>query len=172
LSSPLDDRRVYINKAQLGTEEALSLGWIHKAHPDFASRDGMKEQLQAMVNKEFEDIKYELFPRPIKYKRSYGMMLKTSGIATQVSKTENTSSTPFRAAMAEKWQGLTAKAGGTLWGKIFINFSREGDMGDAVMTAICKQQNKYLQEATQCIVQNLAAINEIVGIDINDEEEK
>jgi hypothetical protein len=47
----LDDNRVYINKAQLGTEEGLSLGWIHKAHPAFAFRDGMKEQLQAMMNK-------------------------------------------------------------------------------------------------------------------------
>jgi hypothetical protein len=46
----LDDKRVYINKAQLGTYEGLSLGWIHKAHPAFAFRDGMKEQLHAMMN--------------------------------------------------------------------------------------------------------------------------
>jgi hypothetical protein len=46
----LHDKRVYINKAQLGTKEGLSLGWIHKAHPAFAFRDVMKEQLQAMMN--------------------------------------------------------------------------------------------------------------------------
>jgi hypothetical protein len=62
----LHDKRVYINKAQLGTEEGLSLGWIHKAHPAFAFRDSMKEQLQAMMKKEFKDIKYALSPRTIK----------------------------------------------------------------------------------------------------------
>jgi hypothetical protein len=31
----LDDKRVYINKAQLGTKEGLSLGWIHKALMNF-----------------------------------------------------------------------------------------------------------------------------------------
>jgi hypothetical protein len=59
----LDDKRVYINKSHPGTEEGLSLGWIHKAHPDFAFRDGMKEHLQAMMNKDFKDIRYALFPR-------------------------------------------------------------------------------------------------------------
>jgi hypothetical protein len=102
----LDDKRVYTNKAHLGTEEGLSLGWIHKAHPAFAFRDGMKEQLQAMMNKEFKDIKYALFLRTFKYKRSDGMMLMTNGIDIQVAKTANTSSIDFRAAMAEKWQGL------------------------------------------------------------------
>jgi hypothetical protein len=47
--------------------------------------------------------------------------------------------------MAEKWQGLAAKTSGTLWGKTFNNFGREGGMGDAVMTAVFQQQNKYLQ---------------------------
>jgi hypothetical protein len=59
----VDEKIVYINKAQLGTEEGLYLGWIHKAHLAFAFRDGMTEQLQAMMNKEFKDIKYALFPR-------------------------------------------------------------------------------------------------------------
>jgi hypothetical protein len=132
----------------------------------------MKEQLQAMVNKEFKDIKYALFPRNIKYKRSDGMMITTSGIAIQVAKRENTSPTYFRAAMAEKWQGLTANIGRTLWGKSFIPFGREGDMGDAVMTSVFQQKNKYLQEATQRIVQNLADIDEIVEIDTNEGEDE
>jgi hypothetical protein len=75
------------------------------------------------------------------------MMLMTNGIAIQVAKIENTSSTSFRAAMAKKWQGLTAKTGSTLWGKTFIPLGCEGDMGDAVMTAVFQQQHKYLQEA-------------------------
>jgi hypothetical protein len=91
----LDDKRVYNNKAQLSTEKGLSLGWIHKAHPDFAFRDGMKKKLQAMMNKDFKDIKYVLFPHTVNYKRSDGMMLTKNGIAIQVAKTENTSSTSF-----------------------------------------------------------------------------
>jgi hypothetical protein len=46
----LEDKRGYINNAQLGTEEGLSLGWIHKAHPALAFRAGMKEKLEAMMN--------------------------------------------------------------------------------------------------------------------------
>jgi hypothetical protein len=168
----LDDKRVYINKAQLGNEEGLSLGYTHKAHPAFAFRDGMKEQLQAMMNKEFKDIKYALYPRTVKYKQPNGMMLTTNGIVIQVSKTENTSSTYFRAAIAEKWHGLTEKTGGTLWGKTFTHFGREGGMGDAVMTAVFQQQNKYLQEATQRIVQNIADIDEIIKIDMHEEEDE
>jgi hypothetical protein len=110
--------------------------------PDLAFWDGMKEQLQPTMNKEFKDIKYALFPCTIKYKRSDGMMLTTNGVAIEVAKTENTSSTSFRAAMAEKWLGLTAKTGGNLWGKTFIPFCREGDMGDSVMTAVFQQQKK------------------------------
>jgi hypothetical protein len=113
----LDNNRVHINKAQLGTDEGLSLGWIHKAHPTFAFRDGMKDQLQAMMNKEFKDIKYAVFSRTMKYKRSDGMVLTMNGIAIQVSKTENTSSSDFRSVMAYRWKGLTANTGGTLWGK-------------------------------------------------------
>jgi acyl-[acyl carrier protein]--UDP-N-acetylglucosamine O-acyltransferase len=74
--------------------------------------------------------------------------------------------------MEEKWQGLTAKTDSTLWGKTFITFGREGDMGDAAMTAVFQQQNKYLQEATQFIIQNLADIDEIIEIDMNDEEDE
>jgi hypothetical protein len=64
----LDDKRIYINKAQLGSEEGLSLGRIHKAHRVFAFYDGMKEHREAMMNKEFKNIKYALFPRTVKYK--------------------------------------------------------------------------------------------------------
>jgi hypothetical protein len=45
----------------------------------------------------------------------------------------------FRADMAEKWQRMTVKNGGTLFGKTFIPFGKEGDIGDIgdkVMTNI------------------------------------
>jgi hypothetical protein len=41
----LKNQRVYINKAQLGEEEGITLGWILKAHPAFCFRGDMKEAL-------------------------------------------------------------------------------------------------------------------------------
>jgi hypothetical protein len=108
----------------------------------------------------------------VKYKQSYEMMLTTNGITIQVAKTENTSSSDFRAAMSEKWQGLTAKTGRTLWGKTFLPFGCEGDMDNAVMTAVFQQQQKCPQDATQHIVQNLSNIDEIIGIEMNEEEDE
>jgi hypothetical protein len=58
-----------------------------------------------------------------------------------------------------------------LYGATFIPFGREGDMRDAVMTAVFQQQNKYPQEATQRIIQNLADIDENIDIDMNDDED-
>jgi hypothetical protein len=37
----LENQTVYINKAQLGEEEGITLGWILKAHPVFCFRDDM-----------------------------------------------------------------------------------------------------------------------------------
>jgi hypothetical protein len=41
----LENQRAYINKAQLGEEEGITLGWILKAHPEFCFRDDVKEAL-------------------------------------------------------------------------------------------------------------------------------
>jgi hypothetical protein len=45
----LENQRVYIDKAQLGEEEGITLGWILKAHPAFFFRYDMKESLYNMV---------------------------------------------------------------------------------------------------------------------------
>jgi hypothetical protein len=39
----LENQRVYINKAHLGEEEGITLGWILKAHPAFCFRDYMND---------------------------------------------------------------------------------------------------------------------------------
>jgi hypothetical protein len=44
-------------------------------------------------------------------------------------------------------------------------------MGDAVMTAVFQQQNKYLQEATQRIIKNISHIDESIEIEMNEEED-
>jgi hypothetical protein len=46
--------------------------------------------------------------------------------------------------MAEKWQQLDAKTGGSLPGKNFITFGKEGDLGDDIMMWIISKQNLFL----------------------------
>jgi hypothetical protein len=50
--------------------------------------------------------------------------MSTNGITLQVTKTPCITATDFRAEMAEKWQKLTAKNGGTLFCKTFIPFGK------------------------------------------------
>jgi hypothetical protein len=66
--------------------------------------------------------------------------------------------------MAEKWQRINAKNGGTLCGKTFIPFGKGGDMGDAIMTNVIQQQKKILAETKQRIVHNLNDVDEIIEI--------
>jgi hypothetical protein len=62
--------------------------------------------------------------------------MSTTGVTLQVAKTEGITATEFRANMAEKWQQLDAKTGGSLFGKKFTPFGKDGDLGDDIMTAI------------------------------------
>jgi hypothetical protein len=66
----LEQQRVYINKAQLGEEDGITLGWALKAHPAFCYRDDTKEALYEMMGDEFKEVQYALFSKTIKYKRS------------------------------------------------------------------------------------------------------
>jgi hypothetical protein len=136
----LENQRVYINKAQLGEEEGITLGWILKAHPEFCFREDMKDALCNMMGETFKNVRYALFPKTIKYKRSNdGAKMSTNGITLQVTNTPGITASYFRTEMAEKWQKLTAKNGGTLFDKTFIPFGKEGDIGDEVMTNIIQQ---------------------------------
>jgi hypothetical protein len=85
--------------------------------------------------------------------------MSTNGITLHVTKTPGITAADFHAEMAEKWQKLTAKDGGTLFGKTFIPFGKEGDIGDEVMTNIIQQQNNFLRSTKQRIVQNLNDID-------------
>jgi hypothetical protein len=71
--------------------------------------------------------------------------------------------------MTEKWQKINAKNGGTLCGKTFIPFRKEGDMGDAIMTNVIQQQNKFLSETKQRIVYNLSDVDEIIEIALGED---
>jgi hypothetical protein len=59
--------------------------------------------------------------------------MSTNGITLQVTKTPGITAAYFRAEMAEKWQKLTAKNGGALFGKTFIPFGKEGGIDDELM---------------------------------------
>jgi hypothetical protein len=59
--------------------------------------------------------------------------------------------------------------GGTLYGKTFFPFGKEGDMGDAIMTNIIQQQNKFLAETKQRIVHNLNDVDEIIEVALGED---
>jgi hypothetical protein len=156
----LENQRVYIKKAQLGEEESMILGWILKAHPAFFFWDDMKDALCNMMGETFKNAPYALFPKTIRYKRSKdGEKMSTNGITLQVTNNPGMTAADFRAEMVENWQKMTAKNGGTLFGKTFIPFGKEGDIGDEVMTNIIQQQNNLLRSTKQRIVQNLNDID-------------
>jgi hypothetical protein len=107
-----------------------------------------------MMGEALKDVQYGFFPKNIKYKRSRdGAKMSTHGITLQVTKTPGITSADFRAEMAEKWQKLTAKNGGTLFGKTFIPFGKEGGIVDEVMTNIIQKQNNFLRSTKKRIVQ-------------------
>jgi hypothetical protein len=48
----LQEKRVYNNTAQLGTEEGVTLGWMHQAHPAFCYREDIKERLREFMGED------------------------------------------------------------------------------------------------------------------------
>jgi hypothetical protein len=123
-----------------------------------------------MMTKDDKEIKLAIFPKTIKYKRvKDGKVMSNIGLIPQVAKTEGITSTEFRANMAEKWQQLETKTGGSLFGKKFIPFVKEGDLNDDIMTAIISKQNPFLKKSKQRIIHNLNDIDEIVEISLADD---
>jgi hypothetical protein len=90
-------------------------------------------------------------------------------VTLRVAKTEGITATESRADMAEKWQQLDAKTGGSLFGKKFIPFGKEGDLGDDIMMAIILKQNCFLKNSKQRIIHNLNDIDEIREISLADD---
>jgi hypothetical protein len=59
---------------------------------------------------------------------------------------------------------MIVKNRGTLFGKTFIPFGKEGGIWDEFMTTITQQQNHFLRSTKQCIVQNLNDIDYPIDI--------
>jgi hypothetical protein len=113
-----------------------------------------------MMGDEFKRVQYALFPKTIKYKRNKdGAKMTTNGITLQVTNTTGITIAEFWADMAEKWQSMTAKTGGTLFGKNIITFGKEGDIGDEVLTNIIQHQKNFLRPTNQRIVKTLNGID-------------
>jgi hypothetical protein len=166
----LQAKRVYINKAQLGAEEGVTLGWMHQAHPVFCFWEEIKERLRELMGDEHKEVQHALFPKTINYKCVLdGVRLATTGVTMQIAKSPSPVAADFCASMAEKWQKINTKNRGTLYGKTFIPFGKEGDMGDAIMTNIIQQQNKFLSETKQSIVHNLSDVDEIIEIALGED---
>jgi hypothetical protein len=109
---------------------------------------------------DFKGVQYTLFPKTIKYKRSkVGSKMTTYGITLQVAETTGITAAVFRADMAERWQRLIVKTGGTLFDKPFIPFGKEGDTGGDVITTFIQQHHTFLHETKQCFVQNMNDID-------------
>jgi hypothetical protein len=121
------------------------------------------------MGEEHKEVQYALFPKSINYKRvSDGVRLMTTGVTMQIAKSPNATAAYFRASMADKWQRINAKNGGTLYGKTFIPFEKEGDMG-AIMTNVIQQQNKFLTKTKQRIFHNLNNVDEIIEIALGED---
>jgi hypothetical protein len=143
---------------------------LHQGHPSFCYREDIKERLRELIREEHKELQYALFPKSINYKRVLdGVRLTTTGVAMQIAKSPNSTSADFRASMAEKWQRINAKNGGTLYGKTFIPFGKEGDMGDVKMTNVIQQQNTFLAVTKQRIVHNLNDVDEIIEIALGED---
>jgi hypothetical protein len=88
----------------------------------------------------------------------------TNGITLQVTKTTGIMAADFRADMAENWQQMTVKNGGNFFGKTFIPFGKEGNIGEEVIMNIIQQHNLFLRSTKQRSNQNLSDIDCHIGI--------
>jgi hypothetical protein len=114
---------------------------------------------------EHKEVHYALFPKTINYKHvSDGVRLTTTGVIMQIARSPNLVSSDFRASMAEKWQKSNTKNGGTLYGKTFIPFGKEGDMGDAIMTNLIQWQKKSWQKQNSRSSTTLATLTKLLKL--------
>jgi hypothetical protein len=119
---------------------------------------------------EHKEVQHALFPKMINYKCVWGgVRLTTTGVTMQIAKSPNIVATDFRASMAEKWQNINAKNKRTLYGKTFIPFGKEEDIGDAIMTNVIQQQNQFLPKTKQRIFHSLSDVDEIIEIDLGED---
>jgi hypothetical protein len=104
--------RVHINNAQLGSEEAVVLGWIPGSHPAFSFRDNMRDAIKDQMPIEYANVEWTLFPKTIYYTRvSDGVRLSTSGVSLQVTKQAAGQVDSTREDIAKMWQKVSLLKG-------------------------------------------------------------
>jgi hypothetical protein len=71
--------------------------------------------------------------------------------------------------LAERWNNITIKGGGSLAHKFGIPFGKESTLGDAEMTHIIEQHNLYIQTTKERIVKNLNDIDKEINLKVNND---
>jgi hypothetical protein len=157
---------VHINKAQIGPEEAVVLGWIMGSHPAFSFRDSMREAIKEQMPIEFNNVEWTLFPKTMYYTRSSdGVKMSTSGVSLQVTKQAAGQVDTTREDIAKMWQKVSTHRGGPLVGKHAIPFGKSGDMGDNITTQIIHRQNAMLKSTNQRVLTNLNDIDAVIEME-------
>jgi hypothetical protein len=77
----LKRKGIHINYAQLGMVETVTLEWIGQAHPSFGCRDETKERISKLMEREYQNMQYALFPRVFHYVTDKNVRMTTRGIA-------------------------------------------------------------------------------------------
>jgi hypothetical protein len=95
--------------------------------------------------------------------------MSTTGVTLQVAPQRASHRLNLEPTWPKKWQQLDAKTDGSLFGKKFIPFGKEDDLGDDTMTAIISKKNRFLKNYKQRIIHNLNVIDEIVEISLADD---
>jgi hypothetical protein len=149
------------------------MGWMTGSDRAFTHRDGMREALSNMMGQEVKGLEWALYPKKNYYTRkSDNVKLSTTGVTIQVTNKYGMEPNLLREAIAQKWQMLNTRTGGSLFRKHFTPFGRSSDMGDAIMKQIIHQQNTLLNQTKQRILQNLQHlnyINEVIELPLSED---
>jgi hypothetical protein len=97
---------VYLNYAQLGIFDTVTLGWVAGAHPSYSYRDEMKEIITNLIAGEQKNLQYALSPRSFHYINDKHKCLSTPAVAIQIMKHDDIFPAQFREDMFKKWQHI------------------------------------------------------------------
>jgi hypothetical protein len=118
--SYLRRRGVYLNYAQLGVFDTVTLGWVAGSHPWYSYRDEMKERMSKLMAGERKHVQYALFPGSFQYINDKDKHISTRGVAIQIIKHDDISPAQFREDMVKKWQNIEESSGNPLASQLFV----------------------------------------------------
>jgi hypothetical protein len=99
----LHHRGVYLNYAQLGIFDTVTLGWVAGAHPAYSYCDEMKERMTKLMERSYKKLQYALYPRSCHYIKNKNKRINIRTVAIQIMKNDKISPAQFREDMLKKW---------------------------------------------------------------------